>query len=73
MELVIQKAVELGAFAVVPVAAKRCVVKPVSYTHLPTKKSQIFSTAADNQTAVDINVLQGESVYKRQYENRLRI
>ena len=27
MELVIQKAVELGAFAVVPVAAKRCVVK----------------------------------------------
>ena len=27
MELVIQKAVELGAFAVIPVAAKRCVVK----------------------------------------------
>ena len=29
-------------------------------TTLPTKKSQIFSTAADNQTAVEINVLQGE-------------
>ena len=29
-------------------------------TTIPTKKTQIFSTAADNQTAVDINVLQGE-------------
>jgi len=29
-------------------------------TTIPTRKSQIFSTAADNQTAVDINVLQGE-------------
>ncbi|MEA2087997.1 MAG: molecular chaperone DnaK [Candidatus Caldatribacteriota bacterium] len=29
-------------------------------TTIPTSKSQIFSTAADNQTAVDINVLQGE-------------
>ncbi|HAE43601.1 MAG TPA: molecular chaperone DnaK [Clostridiales bacterium] len=29
-------------------------------TRIPTKKSQIFSTAADNQTAVDIHVLQGE-------------
>ena len=27
---------------------------------IPTKKSQVFSTAADNQTAVDIHVLQGE-------------
>jgi molecular chaperone DnaK len=29
-------------------------------TTIPTKKSQVFSTAADNQTAVDISILQGE-------------
>ncbi|MER2024339.1 MAG: molecular chaperone DnaK, partial [Eubacteriales bacterium] len=29
-------------------------------TTIPFKKSQVFSTAADNQTAVDINILQGE-------------
>ena len=29
-------------------------------TAIPTRKSQIFTTAADNQTAVDIHVLQGE-------------
>ena len=29
-------------------------------TTIPTKKTEVFSTAADNQTAVDINVLQGE-------------
>ena len=32
---------------------------------IPTKKSQIFSTAADNQTAVDINVLQGERQFAK--------
>ena len=34
-------------------------------TTIPTKKSQIFSTAADNQSAVDINVVQGESQFAR--------
>ncbi len=34
-------------------------------TTIPTKKSQVFSTAADNQTAVDINVLQGERQFAR--------
>ena len=34
-------------------------------TTIPTRKSQIFSTAADNQTAVDINVVQGERQFVR--------
>ena len=34
-------------------------------TTIPTKKSQIFSTAADNQEAVDINVVQGERQFAR--------
>ncbi len=34
-------------------------------TTIPTKKSQVFSTAADNQTAVDINVVQGERQFAR--------
>ena len=34
-------------------------------TTIPTKKSQIFSTAADNQTAVDINVVQGERQFAK--------
>ena len=34
-------------------------------TTIPTRKSQIFSTAADNQTAVDINVVQGERQFAR--------
>ena len=34
-------------------------------TTIPTKKSQIFSTATDNQTAVDINVVQGERQFAR--------
>ncbi len=35
-------------------------------TTIPTKKSQIFSTAADNQTAVDINVVQGERQFAKE-------
>ena len=34
-------------------------------TTIPTKHSQIFSTAADNQTAVDINIVQGERQFAR--------
>ena len=34
-------------------------------TTIPTKKSQIFSTATDNQSAVDINVVQGERQFAR--------
>ena len=34
-------------------------------TTIPTRKSQIFSTAADNQTAVDIHVVQGERQFAR--------
>ncbi len=38
-------------------------------TTIPTRKSQIFSTAADNQTAVDINVVQGERQFARDNES----
>ena len=34
-------------------------------TTIPTKKSQVFSTAADNQEAVDINVVQGERQFAK--------
>ena len=34
-------------------------------TTIPTKKSQIFSTAADNQTQVEVNVLQGDREFAR--------
>ena len=34
-------------------------------TTIPTKHSQVFSTAADNQTAVDINIVQGERKFAR--------
>ena len=34
-------------------------------TTIPTKKSQIFSTAADNQTSVEVNVLQGEREFAK--------
>ncbi|MBR3403253.1 MAG: molecular chaperone DnaK, partial [Parasporobacterium sp.] len=34
-------------------------------TTIPTKKSQVFSTAADNQSAVDIHVVQGERQFAR--------
>ncbi|MBE6753931.1 MAG: molecular chaperone DnaK [Ruminococcaceae bacterium] len=34
-------------------------------TTIPTKKSQVFTTAADNQTSVEVNVLQGEREFAR--------
>ena len=34
-------------------------------TTIPTRKSQVFSTAADNQSAVDINVVQGERQFAK--------
>ena len=37
-------------------------------TTIPTKKSQVFSTAADNQTAVDIHVVQGEREFARDHK-----
>jgi molecular chaperone DnaK len=40
-------------------------------TSIPTEKKQIFSTAADNQTAVTISVFQGESEIARSAANRL--
>ena len=40
-------------------------------TTIPTKKSQIFSTAADNQTAVDINVVQGERQFAKRQQDLL--
>jgi molecular chaperone DnaK len=39
-------------------------------TTVPTSKSQVFSTAADNQTSVEINVLQGEKENSRKIINR---
>ena len=39
-------------------------------TTIPTKKSQVFSTAADNQTSVDIHVLQGERKFARDNKTR---
>ena len=38
-------------------------------TTIPTKKSQIFSTAADNQTAVDIHVMQGKKTQSYSLSN----
>ena len=42
-----------------------CTVMIPRNTTIPTKKSEVFSTYADNQTAVDINVLQGERQFAR--------
>ena len=39
------------------------------YTTIPTKKSQVFTTAADNQTSVEVKVLQGEREFSR--DNKL--
>ena len=46
-----------------------CTVQIQRNTTVPTKKSEVFSTAADNQTAVDIMVYQGERKFAK--DNRL--
>jgi len=46
-----------------------CTVMIPRNTTIPTKKSEVFSTYADNQPAVDINVLQGERQFAR--DNKL--
>ena len=46
-----------------------CTVQIPRNTTVPTKKSETFSTAADNQTAVDIMVYQGERKFAK--DNRL--
>ena len=46
-----------------------CTVQIPRNTTVPTKKSEVFSTAADNQTAVDIMVYQGERKFAK--DNRL--
>ena len=46
-----------------------CTVQIARNTTVPTKKSEVFSTAADNQTAVDIMVYQGERKFAK--DNRL--
>jgi len=38
-------------------------------TTIPTRKSQVFSTAEDGQTAVDIRVVQGEREFARDKQN----
>ena len=62
---VIEPRVDESSSTIAPTTGSPFPSFTVPFTTIPVKKSQVFSTAADNQTAVDINVVQGERQFAR--------